>query len=358
MHFSTLKWGAAVMLVVALVVGAEPTWQMASGQRIEGKISAVYGKYAVISRPAGAALFPIDMMGDAELDRVAEFMSARPVKPPLWKQSKSRVSRTLEKQLVVFNGKKLVPFDPGTRSEPEFYLVYFGANWCPPCRAFSPDFVKEYQRLQDLAPGRFEVVFISSDHDDSEQLEYVRHVSMPWPVLRFSAIGSVDPLERWEGPGIPCLVVVTPEGDAIMHSYHGQEYVGPHAVLREFEEFLRATANETETKRALHRLAVIRHVRDAVGKSAPVAPYIISIDLRRYRTLELKQLNATLSIDEKGHVTDAEFEPQLPTVLHYQLVNDAEKWLFLPAVRDGKAQAVKVQLPLNLGEAPARERRQ
>jgi thiol-disulfide isomerase/thioredoxin len=348
MHLPRLL-GVVGVLIACTLSGAEPIWLTNTGDKIEGHLSAVYGKYAVLARRSGASLVPIDTLADAELGRVAEFMAKQPPKPLAWKDSKSRVARALDRRLEVLRGEKLMRFDPGTRTEPEFYLVYFGANWCPPCRAFSPKFVDEYERLQKLAPGRFEAIFVSNDRDSSEQLEYVRHVNMPWPVVKFSSVGSVDPIERWAGPGIPCLVVVTPEGDAIMHSYHGEEYVGPQHVLQEFEEFLRATSNEMETKRALHRLAVIQHVREAAGKSATAKPYVITIDFRRYKTLEVKELIATLTIDEQGHVADAEFEPKLPTVLHYQIVSDANKWLFLPAVKDGKPATVKVQLPLSLG---------
>jgi thiol-disulfide isomerase/thioredoxin len=345
------------VLVTLRVWAAEPVWQTTSGERIQGRLSAVYGKYVVFARRDGATMSTINTLDDAALERVAEFLTAQPKQRPLWKDSKSAVARALDRRLEILNGDKLARFDPATRTEPEFYLVYFGANWCPPCRAFSPDFVKEYQRLQTLAPGRFEAVFVSSDRDSSEQLEYVRHVSMPWPVLRFSSIGSADAIERWKGPGIPCLVVVTPDGDAIMHSYHGAEYVGPHQVLKEFEALLRAMADENETKRATHRLAVIRQVRDAAGKSTPAKPYLVSMDLRRYRTLAVSEIMATLSIDAQGHVVDASFEPELPTALKFQIETDANSWLFLPAVKDGQAQPVKVKLPLNIGTASAAVRK-
>jgi thiol-disulfide isomerase/thioredoxin len=251
--------------------------------------------------------------------------------------------------LQILRDGKLVDFDPGTRREPEFYLVYFGADWCPPCRAFSPTLVAEYSRLQRLAPGRFEVVFISSDHSNGDLLKYAKHAAMPWPILKFSQLGRAEPLERWAARGIPCLVAVTAEGDALFHSYHGEEYVGPTSVLREFEGLLRTLDDKSSSRRrALHRLAVLQHLRAAAGASRPAAPYVISLDLRRYQTLELEEITAKLALNEKGEVTDAAFEPRLPTVLDFQLVKDAATWLFLPAVENGQAVRQNVQLPIKL----------
>lgn len=39
---------------------------------------------------------------------------------------------------------------------------YFSANWCPPCRAFTPQLADAYRRIRKKEPG-FEIVFVSSD---------------------------------------------------------------------------------------------------------------------------------------------------------------------------------------------------
>jgi hypothetical protein len=98
----------------------------------------------------------------------------------------------------------------------------------------------------------------------------------------------------------------------------------------------------------MHRLAVVQHVRAAAGRSKTVTPYAVTLDYRRYRTLEVTEVVATLDIDEKGSVVDATIEPTLPSVLQYQLVNDATKWLFLPAVENGRPVPKQVKLPLQL----------
>ncbi|XP_017770578.1 PREDICTED: nucleoredoxin-like, partial [Nicrophorus vespilloides] len=39
---------------------------------------------------------------------------------------------------------------------------YFSANWCPPCRAFTPQLAEVYRLIRKREPG-FEIIFISSD---------------------------------------------------------------------------------------------------------------------------------------------------------------------------------------------------
>jgi thiol-disulfide isomerase/thioredoxin len=291
--------------------------------------------------------FSVDKLDDAALARVAEFLAKRPATPLTWAASTAAVTKSLRGRLQTLRDGKLVSYDPGARSEPEFYLAYFGAHWCGPCRSFSPGLVAAYTRLKEKWGDRFEVVFVSSDRDPDEQLLYARELKMPWPVVKYSALGSIAPVERWSARGIPNLVVLTREGEAIFTSYRGEEYLGASEPLKNFENLLPALATDSpQSRRSFHRLAVMQHLR-AVGTGTSLPkPYFIPFDHSRYRTLDVKSVNAALEIDEKGKVTSARFEPELPTVIDFQLVRDASDWLFLPAVEQGQPKATKVVLPI------------
>lgn len=335
------------LMLIALPSMRAELWQTSHGERCEGRLSGVYGSTAIIVGQAGATQLSLAFMDDAGLARVADFVAARSA-PPQWAASGSKVAKSLRGRLQVMREGKLVAYEPGTRPEPDFYLAYFGAHWCGPCREFSPDLVAAYRRLQQRAPNRFELIFVSSDRDADEQKGYIRDVGMPWPAVKYSAIGRVDPIERWAGPGIPCLVVLTRDGEMIFHSYHGTEYVGPRFVLQQFEELLRAMDGESPAaRRAGHRLAVLQHLRAVGAGSSKPSPYLITFDPARYQTLEVKEVAATLEIDEHGCVTSAQIDPKLPTVLDYQLTGDAGSWLFLPAIKDGQPMSTKAILPLS-----------
>jgi hypothetical protein len=102
---------------------------------------------------------------------------------------------------------------------------------------------------------------------------------------------------------------------------------------------------------------VLQHTRAAKGADAMVRPYVVTMDPTRYRTLAMTALTATLSIDAGGRVTEAKFEPELPTAIEFQLNQDASSWLFLPALEQGQPKAIKVALPLQLTDfVPAGKR--
>jgi len=331
-------------------VSAE-TWSTTIGDRCEGKLSGVYGKMVLITGKSAATQLPLEHLDDAGLARVADFLAAGATKSQAWSASTSAAAKSLQNRLQILRDGKLVAFDPGTRPEPEVYLAYFGALWCGPCRSFSPELVRTYRQLKEAAPDYFELIFVSSDRDGGEQLNYVREVGMPWPVIKFSALGRVDPIERWAARGIPNLVAVTREGEIIFKSYRGDEYLGPQTVLQQFTDLLLASKGDSiEVKRGRHRLAVLQHLRAAQGAEATVRPYVVILDHRRYRTLTATNIMATLKIDEQGRVTEAKFEPELPTAIDFQLNQDASSWLFLPAVEQGRARAMKVSLPLQLSD--------
>lgn len=324
------------------------TWQTIKGAQVEGTLSGVYGPVVAIEQKKGSRFLDMGELDDAGLARVADYLADPARANPAWAASKSKVGKALKGRLQVLQGGKLVNFDPGARPEPKFYLVYFGAEWCPPCRAFSPRLVQAYQRLKQIAPDAFECIFISNDRDGDEQVKYVRKNAMPFPVLKFSQVGSVDLLERWKGRGIPSLIAFTREGEILFHSYRGEEYLGPDSVLKSFEPLLRSVAKDGAPSPSLHRLAVAQYVRSAGGGSLPAKPYLIDMDLRRYQTLEHKELTATLTLSAKGTVEDVTISPQLPAVLEHQLIADAGNWLFLPSVHDGQPRPAQAKLPLAL----------
>lgn len=341
--------GCGLGLALAAPPARAESWRTKSGDRVEGRLSGVYGSVAVISRVSDSSLVSLDQFDDAGLLRIDDYLAARAGPEPAWADSNGRVARSLQGRLQVMRDGKLVGFDPGARPEPELYLVYFGAHWCRPCREFSPSLVEAYRRLQAAAPGHFELVFVSADHSERDQELYAREVGMPWPVLKFTAVGSAGPVERWEGPAIPDLIVVTRDGDLVFDSFHGSAYVGPGSVLDQFEPLLAAMNGHSEScRRARHRLSVLQHVRAAGMGALNPKPYLITLDPSRYQTLEVRRLKALLEIDERGHVTDVEIEPKLPTALDFQLTQDAQSWLFLPAVADGHPRSTRVILPISL----------
>ena len=347
----------AVALALAFPLGSHaappPTsdvFRTIRGQAVEGKIASVHGLLVVVATKQGHSILPLAQLDEASLDKVATFLATQPATPPRWNDSASAVAKSLNKRLLILQGDKLVPLALGDRPEPEFYLAYCSAHWCPPCRAFTPKLVAEYTRLQAKYPGMFELIFISSDESAGDQAKYAREAKMPWPVVRFPAAGSVKPIERWHGPGIPDLIVTNREGHVIFKSYEGERYLGPGAVLANFAQLLTEIdpANPA-TQRARHRLEGLMRIRAAANAPVAAKPYLLSLDPRRYQTLTTREFTAQSKLDAAGKVSEVvSTTPELSYVLKQQFQSDAAEWLFLPAAENGRAKECTIELPVKI----------
>merc|ERR1711988_290441 len=108
--------------------------------------------------------------------------------------------------------------------------IYFSAHWCPPCRGFTPDLVKTYNKLQ--AAGKpFEVIFASSDRDEAAFKEYFGE--MPWLSLPYSDRAAKEKLSKIFGvSGIPSFHIIEHDGTVI--NGNGRSAVGGDPEGAEF----------------------------------------------------------------------------------------------------------------------------
>lgn len=91
--------------------------------------------------------------------------------------------------------------------------LYFSANWCPPCRAFTPKLSEAYKKISAIKP--FEVVFVSSDHDEAAFAAY--HAEMPWVALPFAEGKLKTKLsKRFKISSIPALILLDGETGSVL----------------------------------------------------------------------------------------------------------------------------------------------
>jgi len=140
------------------------------------------------------------------------------------------------KHLVWFDGKRLDDWE--STGEPSYYAIYYSAGWCGPCRRFTPDLVKFYDRNYDRY-GNFEVIFVSSDRSEDDMEEYMDEAEMPWPALEFDQKKKARDLTQFSERGIPNLVVVDRNGKVLSTSYVDGSYRGPSTVLDELEDLVK-----------------------------------------------------------------------------------------------------------------------
>ena len=94
----------------------------------------------------------------------------------------------------------------------KYVLLYFSANWCPPCRAFLPRLIEFYREIK-ATDDDFEVVFISSDNEQTSFEEFFE--GMPWLALPFGDLRKANLTRLFKVFGIPKLVVIGPSGKTV-----------------------------------------------------------------------------------------------------------------------------------------------
>lgn len=91
----------------------------------------------------------------------------------------------------------------------KYVLVEFWASWCAPCRAESPNLLKQYAKFKDKG---FEILGVSVDSDKAKWIEAIKKDELTWP--------QISDLKGWDNEarkvygitGVPANFLVSPEG--------------------------------------------------------------------------------------------------------------------------------------------------
>ncbi len=109
----------------------------------------------------------------------------------------------------------------------KYVLVEFWASWCSPCRAESPNLLKQYAAYKDKG---FEILGVSVDSDKAKWLEAIKKDGLTWT--------QVSDLKGWESDarkvygisGVPANFLISPDG----------KIVGAHLVGEKLNQKLAA----------------------------------------------------------------------------------------------------------------------
>jgi len=116
------------------------------------------------------------------------------------------------------NKKKTIP--AAEVAQKKVLALYFSANWCKPCREFTPKLVEAYERLR--AQGKdLEVVFVSMDETEEKFDEYF--AEMPWLSLPYDKTTRSLLMTELEVRGLPCLVLLDENREVI--TTKGRDFV-------------------------------------------------------------------------------------------------------------------------------------
>jgi nucleoredoxin len=197
--------------------------------------------YAWYREPAGCEELLTDLrsaqtsgFGKFRIDAVEVFSSLMPGAPP-----PPTLSSVIDGHLVSADGSPFTFPANAPASSLHDIAIYYSAQWCPPCHAFTPVLVDWYKKFKPAHP-HFELVFVSNDHDKASWLAYMKETAMPWPAFSFDDLPqNGQHITKFAGSGIPDLVLVDDGGKVLSDSFTANGvYVGPREVMADIEKIL------------------------------------------------------------------------------------------------------------------------
>ncbi len=128
--------------------------------------------------------------------------------------------------------------DYGALNDADYYVFYYSAAWCGPCRQFTPDLIEKYNELKE-EHGNFELIFYSRDRSVEEMAGYMNDYPMPWPAVAYDRLDDVVPAAGNRTRAIPGLVILDRDGEVVAHSHPPDgDRVGARGILAELEKLL------------------------------------------------------------------------------------------------------------------------
>lgn len=140
----------------------------------------------------------------------------------------SKMGQRLMGRLVQTQGGQLKAIPKGDQKDAKYYAFYHSAEWCPPCRAFTPKLVDLYNRKLKKNPN-VELVFLSADRSQSAMQNYLKGYRMPWPAIRYNDRSLFNDVRDRCGRGIPGLVLYDSQGKVVAQ--------GRNAVMNRLQQF-------------------------------------------------------------------------------------------------------------------------
>ena len=129
--------------------------------------------------------------------------------PPFFKSGPQSVfDEAIEHNLVRLEKGEFAALAEFARPK-KYYLFYYTASWCPPCRAFTPTLVDWYEKNKN---DNFELVLITADREEPAMLGYAKEKKMPWPQVAFGKSMQFQTKHAHGVRGIPSLIVCDLEG--------------------------------------------------------------------------------------------------------------------------------------------------
>ena len=181
-------------------------------------VGSVIGEFTIVDVTARGAV--VEYKGERRLVRVGAGGGERKPdagrKPEAKAAANARMADLLGPRLVDANRQSM----EATKLGAQKVGIYFSAEWCPPCRQFTPKLVEAYGQMKKAGKS-FEVVFASNDRSEGDMFGYMKKYGMPWKAIPFESETRSQLGSRFGVRGIPTLIVVDSAGKVLSSNGRG-----------------------------------------------------------------------------------------------------------------------------------------
>lgn len=156
----------------------------------------------------GDAIIMASDLSEADAKRLAAGVGVQSRNAPA-----SVFDKMLDGKLVTLRGNRFARHEFENKPT-KFYVFYYTASWCGPCRQYTPTLVNFYNETRGLT-DHYEIILLTSDRNVDAMLEYARNSKMPWPHVDFRHVNSIKGELGHGVRGIPSVIVTDLEGNVV-----------------------------------------------------------------------------------------------------------------------------------------------
>lgn len=234
-----------LLVMAATVFGTESdktglrTWTSRSGQTIDAAFEKMqYGMVYLRKKDSQIVTIRKSTLSQEDQEMIGDLIAASASAMSAKKGTQTKKGKAPDALYQLF-GSKLKNAKKKSVSVDEIagktIGVYFSADWCPPCRAFTPKLVKFYNLLKKQGKP-FEIVFVSSDRDRSAMYQYMKELRMPWLALTYGDKHKKSLSAKYNVRGIPKLVILSCSGELITENGRGDVMGGGVSVFDKWNQ--------------------------------------------------------------------------------------------------------------------------
>ncbi len=181
---------------------------------MEASFHKVEGEKVTLLLPNGRAQYvQRDFLSEADLAWIDEQSSTAAAVAANAATATAKIPAALEGKLLDDRGSSASILN-ADGSAPKYYLFYYSASWCGPCKAFTPELVRFYKQLK-ARDASLAAVLVPSDRSRDEEVAYLKDHRMPWPGVDLdkSPVRGVPPNKSGY---IPAMVLTDADGKVLL----------------------------------------------------------------------------------------------------------------------------------------------